>query len=109
MHLRRSKESDSREHRGDDASRADRTSPEVVEERWSRIKTRFVDDPEGALDDAVALVDDALDDLVHQVRSRCAHLRGGDDKHQSTTEEMRQRLHECRIMLDELTAHPLLH
>lgn len=107
MHTRRSNEyEDSRRPHEASAPPAE-ISSEVLEDRWSSIKARFVDDPRGALDEALGLVDDALDDLVQGVRSRCDHLRGGDGDRDATTEELRRRLHECRSVVDELIGHPL--
>jgi len=64
---------------------------------WQEIKSRFVDDPAGALQEAEGLVRQAVEDKVHRMQEELEELRagaqpGGDRAPASETEEMRNRL-----------------
>jgi len=67
--------------------------PDGVAGSWQDIKGRFVDDPQGALEAAEALVRTAVDDKVRalnaELESLCARDRGEDA---SATETLRTRL-----------------
>jgi hypothetical protein len=63
---------------------------------WQDIKSRFVDDPKGAIEAAEQLVQQAVDERVRAMQAEasaiCAREREEDDGDEASTEGMRTRL-----------------
>jgi hypothetical protein len=76
---------------------------EELEERWTEIQTRFVDDPREAVEAANALVDDLMNRLVSSFSEERSRLEGqwdrGDDV---TTEDLRTALQKYRAFFGRL-------
>jgi len=76
--------------------RAGSPSPQAIESAtsWLEIKSRFVDDPAGAIAAAEELVQQAVEQRIRRVHDEAAALRaqGPDDDDTSSTEAMRTRL-----------------
>jgi hypothetical protein len=59
---------------------------------WQDIKSRFVDDPAGALAAAEQLVQRALDQRVRALQEEAASLFAGREEEAASTEDLRTRL-----------------
>jgi hypothetical protein len=72
---------------------------------WQDIKSRFVDDPAGAIAAAEQLVQRTVDDKVRTLKDEAAALcaRARDDGEQST-ENLRARLLSCQAYCERLTS-----
>lgn len=72
---------------------------------WQDIKSRFVDDPAGAMAEAEQRVQRAVDDKIRALKEEaaamCAKERGDGD---ASTEDMRARLLRCQAYCERLTA-----
>ena len=74
--------------------RTERSAPVIAADRgdpWSAIKSRFVDDPAGAVADAEQLVREAVEERIRELQDEAAavYAHDGDD---SSTEALRNRL-----------------
>jgi hypothetical protein len=67
--------------------------------RWDVIQGGFVDDPRRAVDQAGALVDDALQQLNAVFEEKRSRLQGNGG---IPTEELRQTLRHYRLLLNRL-------
>ena len=74
----------------------------LVEREWDAIKTRFVDDPRGAVVEASRMVREIIDRTYEALRDECDALGTGVDGRD--TEEMRRSLHRFRAILERLEA-----
>jgi hypothetical protein len=76
---------------------------EELEQRWTEIQTRFVDDPREAVEAANALVDDLMNRLMSSFSEERSRLEGqwdrGDDV---TTEDLRTVLQKYRAFFGRL-------
>jgi hypothetical protein len=74
-----------------------------LEQRWSEIQSRFVDEPRGAVEEANALVDDLMNRLMSSFSEERSRLEGqwdqGDDV---TTEDLRTALQKYRAFFGRL-------
>jgi len=74
-----------------------------LEQRWSEIQTRFVDEPRGAVEEANALVDDLMNRLMSSFSEERSRLEDqwdrGDDV---TTEDLRTALQKYRAFFGRL-------
>jgi len=74
-----------------------------LEQRWTEIQTRFVDEPRGAVEAANALVDDLMNRLMSSFSEERSCLEGqwdrGDDV---TTEDLRTALQRYRSFFGRL-------
>ncbi|WP_066946951.1 hypothetical protein [Microtetraspora fusca] len=71
-----------------------------VERRWRDIKAAFVDDPRGSVEQADALVEEAVSAVTERRRRLTDHWKNPDIK---DTEELRLALREYRTLLTRLT------
>jgi hypothetical protein len=72
---------------------------------WHEIKSRFVDDPEGALAAAEDLVRSAVDERVRKLKQGLDELRVGETgKGASATEERRTRLIRYQAFYESIRA-----
>jgi hypothetical protein len=84
--------------RGDGGSelrdRDDRADVPVTNgaDRWQDIKSRFVDDPAGAIAEAEQLVQQAVDEKIRELRDDAAAVCAPQGEDASSTEAMRTRL-----------------
>lgn len=67
--------------------------------RWEMIQSGFVDDPRDAVEQAGALVEEALGQLTAVFEEKREHLQGGGN---IPTEELRQTLRHYRLLLNRL-------
>jgi hypothetical protein len=70
--------------------RTERSGP-VTGDPWSAIKSRFVDDPAGAVADAEQLVHQAVEDRIRVLEDEAAAVRAHDSD-DASTEALRNRL-----------------
>ncbi|GIH59212.1 hypothetical protein [Microbispora siamensis] len=82
------------------ASGAASVLDEALESRWREIKTGFVDDPRQSVEQADALVEEALSALTSR---RQALLDQWKDNERGDTEALRLALHEYHALLAHLT------
>ncbi len=82
------------------ASGAASVLDEALDSRWREIKTGFVDDPRQSVEQADALVDEALSALTSR---RQALLDQWKDNERGDTEALRLALHEYHALLAHLT------
>ncbi|WP_169945135.1 hypothetical protein [Microbispora sp. H11081] len=82
------------------ASGAASVLDEALEGRWREIKAGFVDDPRHSVEQADALVDEALSAFTTR---RQALLDQWKDNERGDTEALRQALHEYHALLAQLT------
>ncbi|MCC5580342.1 hypothetical protein IMZ11_32460 [Microtetraspora sp. AC03309] len=71
-----------------------------MDQRWRDIKAAFVDDPRGSVEQADALVEEAVSAVDDRRRSLADRWRDPDTK---DTEELRLALREYRTLLTRLT------
>ncbi|WP_067177164.1 hypothetical protein [Microtetraspora niveoalba] len=71
-----------------------------VDRRWRDIKAAFVDDPRGSVEQADALVGEAVSAITERRHSLADHWKNPDVK---DTEELRLALREYRTLLTRLT------
>lgn len=69
-------------------------------EDWRTVQTGFVDDPEGAVRDADALVGKLVDTITSRITERRAALSANGAGHD--TEKLRQAMHHYRAMFHQL-------
>jgi hypothetical protein len=87
--------------RGDTAEESPRQraragSPDGVTMSWHDIKSRFVDDPQGALAAAEELVQSTVEEKVRALKDEAAAVCArGRDEDESSTEVLRTRLLRC--------------
>lgn len=62
-----------------------------AEDPWVELKSRFVDDPAGAVADAEQLVRQAVDERVRELQDEAAAVHAHDDE-DASTEALRNRL-----------------
>jgi hypothetical protein len=67
---------------------------------WRTVQTGFVDDPEGAVRDADALIGRLVDTITSRITERRAALSAHGPNHD--TEQLRQAMHHYRTMFDQL-------
>jgi hypothetical protein len=67
--------------------------------RWEIIQSGFVDDPRHAVEQASALVNEALGQLTHVFEEKREHLQ---ENGEIPTEELRQTLRHYRLLLNRL-------
>jgi hypothetical protein len=76
-----------------DADVESRRAASATTSTWQQIKSRFVDDPEGALAEAEDLVRSAVEERVRRMKQGLDELRGSETgEGASKTEERRTRL-----------------
>ena len=90
--------------------RSDRENRETLERTttegatsWQDIKSRFVDDPAGALAAADELVRRTVDQQIRALRDEVEALRAHDGDDESSTEGMRTRLIRYEEFCDRLS------
>jgi hypothetical protein len=71
--------------------RTERSVPMTAGDPWSGIKSRFVDDPAGAVAAAEQLVHDAVDERIRELEAEAAAVQAHDDE-DASTEALRNRL-----------------
>jgi hypothetical protein len=71
--------------------RSERTAPVAAGDPWLDIKSRFVDDPAGAVADAEQLVRQAVDERVRELQDEAAAVYAHDDE-DASTEGLRNRM-----------------
>lgn len=95
-------EHDAREADGNGELFAERERGEL-EQRWSEIQARFVDEPRGSVEDANRLVEELMNRLVSSFAEQRARLEDqwdrGDDV---TTEDLRMALQRYRAFFGRL-------
>jgi hypothetical protein len=71
--------------------RTERSAPVTAGDPWSAIKSRFVDDPAGAVADAEQLVREAVEARIRELQDEATavYAHDGDD---ASTEALRNRL-----------------
>lgn len=76
-----------------------------LRDRWDRLQTRFVDDPEGAAEEADELLSEALDRVAERWQQRHRTLRRDwRDRDGVSTEELRTSLKRYRDAFERLIA-----
>ena len=79
--------------------------PGVTSTAWQDIKSRFVDDPAGAVAAAEDMVRQALEERIRALRSEAAGACGPErDGEEPSTEAMRTRLRRCQAYCEQLAA-----
>jgi hypothetical protein len=71
--------------------RTERSAAVTAGDPWSAIKSRFVDDPAGAVADAEQLVRQAVDERIRALQDEAAAVYAHDDE-DASTEALRNRL-----------------
>ena len=71
--------------------RTERSAAVTAGDPWSALKSRFVDDPAGAVADAEQLVREAVDERIRALRDEAAAVHAHDDE-DASTEALRNRL-----------------
>ena len=78
--------------------------------RWQEIKTRFVDDPPGAIAAAEELVRQAVEDKIRRLKEEQEELRAaGADEDGSSTEGLRMRLIRYQAYCESLSSGKTAH
>jgi len=72
--------------------RTERSGSVTAGDPWSAIKSRFVDDPAGAVADAEQLVRQAVEDRIRALEDEAAAVRAEHDSDDASTEALRNRL-----------------
>jgi len=72
-------------------------------ERWDGLQTGFVDDPQGAAEQAHALIGEVLGRLTERHRALGDELRRGAEQG-GDTEAMRLALRRCRALFSQVVA-----
>lgn len=70
--------------------RTERSAPVAVGDPWLGIKSRFVDDPAGAVADAEQRVRQAVDERIRELQDEAAAVYAHDED--ASTEALRNRL-----------------
>jgi hypothetical protein len=70
--------------------RTERSAPVTAGDPWSGIKSRFVDDPAGAVAAAEQLVRQAVDERIRELEDEAAAVQAHDED--ASTEALRNRL-----------------
>jgi len=73
------------------SAHTERSGPAAAGDPWSAIKSRFVDDPAGAVADAEQLVHQAVEDRIRELEDEAAAVRVHDGE-DASTEALRNRL-----------------
>jgi hypothetical protein len=77
--------------------------PGATASAWQDIKSRFVDDPAGAVAAAEDMVRQALEERIRALRSEAAGACGPErDGEEPSTEAMRTRLRRCQAYCEQL-------
>ena len=100
---------------GDDGpqqrGRMARASSQGDASAWQEIRSRFVDDPKGAIAAAEQLVQHVVDERVRALQSEasaiCARERDDEDGDDASTEGMRTRLLRYQEYCERLSGSPL--
>jgi hypothetical protein len=71
--------------------RTERSAAVTAGDPWSGIKSRFVDDPAGAVAAAEQLVHQAVDERIRELEDEAAAVQAHDDE-DASTEALRNRL-----------------
>lgn len=71
--------------------RTERSAPVTAGDPWLAIKSRFVDDPAGAIAAAEQLVHEAVDERIRELEDEAAAVQAHDDE-DASTEALRNRL-----------------
>jgi hypothetical protein len=71
-------------------------------DRWSAVKSEFVDEPREAVRKADALVGELLADIARALAQQRAQLDRGLDTDGTSTEDLRQAMHRYRDFFDRL-------
>lgn len=69
-----------------------RERTERAADPWLAVKSRFVDDPSGAVADAERLVRGAVDDRIRELQDEAAGVLGPQGEDPTSTEALRNRL-----------------
>lgn len=87
-------------------SAVEQAVPGATASAWQDIKSRFVDDPAGAVAAAEDMVRQALEERIHALRSEAAGACGPErDGEEPSTEAMRTRLQRCQACYERLVAN----
>ena len=71
--------------------RTERSAPVTTGDPWPELKSRFVDDPAGAVADAEQIVRQAVDERIRELEDEAAAVYAHDDE-DASTEGLRNRL-----------------
>lgn len=75
--------------------RTERSASVTAGDPWLELKSRFVDDPAGAVADAEQLVRQAVDERIREIEDEAAAVYAHDDE-DASTEALRNRLIRCQ-------------
>lgn len=79
----------------------------TLQQRWTELEERFIDDPADTIRRAEHLIDDVIERIRAQLIDRRSMLRGPvESLDDATTEQLRQTLHQYEQFFTQLTGVP---
>jgi hypothetical protein len=85
--------------------RTERSAPVTAGDPWSGFKSRFVDDPAGAVAAAEQLVRQAVDERIRELEDEAAAVQAHDED--ASTEALRNRLIRYQAYCQQLAGSAL--